>query len=178
MPILSTPRLRLEPLQPQHAAEMFPLLQDSAIYRYLDYGPPASEQALQALYARLARGSSADGTEVWLNWLVRLQGGAALGYVQATVVPGNKAWVAYVLAPEHWGRGYAFEAMHALLSHLAADHPVGSWRAVIEERNERSARLLQRLGFEPAPALQAAAADLTPTERLYVRRATLPIVAG
>lgn len=174
MPTLSTPRLQLEPLQPEHADEMFPLLLDPAIYHYLDYGPPASLQALQDLYTRLGRGGSADGAEVWLNWLVRLKAGAAIGYVQATVYPGHKAYIAYVLASAHWGRGYAHEAMQALLEHLAAVHPVGRWSAVIEERNERSARLLRRLGFEPAPAMQAAAAALTPTERLYVRAPATP----
>jgi RimJ/RimL family protein N-acetyltransferase len=116
---MHTERLLLEPLGPRHAEEMFPVLSDPAIYQWLDYGAPASVEYLRALYARLEAGRSPDGSEVWLNFLVRLNGGQAIGYVQATVYPCRKTYVGYVLASAYWGRGYAAEAMTALLAYLA-----------------------------------------------------------
>jgi [ribosomal protein S5]-alanine N-acetyltransferase len=174
------PRVRLEPLRPAHAAEMFTALGDERIYRYLDYGPPTSVAALQALYTRLQAGGSADGREVWLNDLVRLDTGTgtdadgdradkpcgpAIGYVQATVLPGQHAWVAYVFDPRHWGRGLAHEAMQRFLARLHRDHPLPRWLAAIEADNARSAALLQRLGFAPART------DDPASERLYTRQA-------
>lgn len=169
------PRIRLEALGPHHAEEMFPVLADPLIYRHLDHGPPASVAALRALYTRLAAGRSPDGRERWLNWLVRcVDDGAPAGYVQATVVPDRCAWVAYVFAPRHWGRGLATEAMHDLLARLARDHPVPVLLATAEVANTRSAALLARLGFERAPAGDAGNEALTPTERLYRRRLDRP----
>jgi RimJ/RimL family protein N-acetyltransferase len=166
---ISTERLSLEPLFASYAEEMFSVLSDPAIYDWLDYGAPASVEYLQALYARLEAGRSPDGREVWLNFLVRLKEGQAMGYVQATVYPGQKSYVGYVLASLYWGEGYATEAMTALLSHLAQEHPTPVTMAVIEVENIRSAALLGRLGFTATPAGHSSASGLTPTERLYVR---------
>ena len=165
---IHTERLLLEPLVASHAEEMFPVLSDQAIYQWLDYGPPDSVEALQTLYSRLEAGHFPDGTEVWLNFLVRLKGGQAMGYVQATVYPGQKSYVAYVFAAPYWGGGYATEAMTALLAHLAREHPTPVTMAVIEVENLRSAALLRRLDFTAAPAGHLSASGLTPTERLYV----------
>lgn len=164
-----TEHLLLEPLASCHAEEMFPVLSDPAIYEWLDYGAPASVEALRTLYVRLEVGQSPDGSEVWLNWLVRLDGGRAIGYVQATVYPGHKTYVGYVLASDYWGNGYATEAMTALLTHLAQEHPAPVTMAVIEVENVRSAALLRRLNFGVAPTGHPSAGGLTPTERLYVR---------
>jgi RimJ/RimL family protein N-acetyltransferase len=161
--------LLLEPLTCSHADEMFPVLSDPAIYEWLDYGAPPSVDALQTRYARLEAGHSPDGNEVWLNFLVRLNGGQAIGDVQATVYPGQKTYVGYALASRFWGEGYAAEAMNALLAHLAQDHPTPVTLAVIEVENVRSAALLRRLDFSAAPTGHPGANGLTPTERLYVR---------
>jgi RimJ/RimL family protein N-acetyltransferase len=166
---IHTERLLLEPLLASHAEEMFPVLSDPAIYEWLDYGAPASAAYFQALYARLEAGRSPAGSEVWLNFLVRLKGGQAMGSVQATVYPGQKCYVGYVLASPYWGEGYAAEAMTALLSHLAQEHPTPVTLAVIEVGNFRSAALLRRLDFTAAPAGHSNASGLTPTECLYVR---------
>lgn len=166
---IHTERLLLELLLPGHAEELFPVLSDPAIYQWLDYGAPASVGYLQDLYARLEAGRSPDGSEVWLNFLVRVKGGQAIGTVQATVHPGHKTYVGYVLASAYWGNGYAAEAMTALLTHLAREHPTQVTIAVIEEGNVRSAALLRRLDFTAAPAGHSSTGGLTSTERLYLR---------
>ena len=166
---IGTERLLLEPLARSHAQEMFPVLSDPAIYEWLDYGAPASVEALRTLYVRLEAGHSPDASEVWLNRLVRLRGGPAIGYVQATIYPAQKTYVGYVLASAHWGRGYATEAMTALLDHLTCEHPTPVTLAVVEVENTRSAALLHRLDFSAAPTGHPDAKGLTPTELLYAR---------
>ena len=166
---IHTERLLLELLLPRHAEELFPVLSDPAIYQWLDYGALASVGYLKDLYARLEAGRSPDGSEVWLNFLVRVKGGQAIGTVQATVHPGHKTYVGYVLASAYWGNGYAAEAMTALLTHLAREHPTPVTMAVIEEGNVRSAALLRRLDFTVAQAGHSNASGLTSTERLYVQ---------
>ena len=169
---LHSARLQLEPQLQAHADEMFGVLSDPAIYRF-ENQPPASLAWLQQRFARLESRLSGDGSEWWLNWVLRLRPGrrdapdlpggpgALIGYVQASLHIGAdgrpQAWVAYVLASAHWQQGLATEAVAAMLDELAGPYGVRRALAVFKRDNQRSASLLQRLGFA-APA----AADLPP----------------
>jgi ribosomal-protein-alanine N-acetyltransferase len=169
MRAIQTPRLVLEPLVAAHAAGMFDVLADPAIYRYLDEAAPATREELHRTYERRAKGHSPDGSEVWLNWIVRLSGGPALGYVQATISPPGTALIAYVFSPGFWGLGYATEATTAMLTELACGYGVQRFLAMVEVENRSSIRVLARLGFRVAAGDDPAGSDLMPTERLFIR---------
>ena len=161
--------LVLEPLTVAHADTMFGVLSDPQIYRYLDYGPPPCVEHLRDVYAKLERRKSPDGSRLWLNWVVRQLGGKPMGYVQSTVFPPQTAWVAYVLSSEHWGRGYARMATHAMIQHLANAYGITQYLATVEAENRRSIGLLERLSFRRATSQEAQDHDLSATERLFVR---------
>jgi ribosomal-protein-alanine N-acetyltransferase len=167
MDTLTTADLVLEPLTAGHAEAMFEVLSDPELYRYLDYGPPPSAEHLRGVYERLEARVSSDGSQLWLNWVVRPHGAAPVGFVQATV-GGADAWVAYVLARESWGRGFAFRATRAVVDHLRATCGVTRFLASVEGENGRSVRLLERLGFRPANEAEAREHMLSATERLFV----------
>lgn len=152
-----------------HADEMFAVLADADIYRHLDYPPPPSLEYLRGVYEQLAAGKSPDGSETWLNWIVREPGGPPMGFVQATIVASNRAWVAFVLSRRHWGKGHAYAATRAMIDHLRADHGITRFLATVEVDNERSIGLLERLAFRLALPHEAREHELTATERLYVR---------
>ncbi len=93
------PMITLEPLRPDHVVEMFAGLADPLGYRFLPDEPPHSLEALGARYDRQVVGRSADGSETWLNWVVRLHRTAiAIGYTQATIQRGHAA-LGYHLFP-------------------------------------------------------------------------------
>src|SRR5271169_562253 len=94
--------LRLEPLLAAHADEMFGPMSAAAISDYMPGKPPASASALRERYAQLEKGRSADGSEQWLNWVVRLNSGGCVGFVQATIYPQFTADFAFAFTPEHW----------------------------------------------------------------------------
>jgi ribosomal-protein-alanine N-acetyltransferase len=169
MRAIETARLLLEPLEAAHAAELFDVLADPAIYRYLDEAAPVSRDHLRRTYERRAQRNSPDGTELWLNWIVRLTGGPALGYVQATVILPGTAWIAYVLSSRFWGHGYTTEALAAMLPELASGYGVQRFLATVEAENQPSIRVLERLGFCAAAEDDPAGGDLAPTERLFIR---------
>ena len=75
-------------------AAMFAVLSDPAIYAY-ENAPPPSLEGLRERFARLESRRSADGTEQWLNWVVRLPTSELAGYVQATIHPDGRAAIAY-----------------------------------------------------------------------------------
>lgn len=162
--------LLLEPQTATHAAAMFQVLSDPAIYLY-ENQPPASLEALRARFARLESRQSADGSQQWLNWVIRLPDGALAGYVQATVYPDRRAAIAYELASAYWGRSLARTATEAMLGELVASYGVDFFSAVLKRENLRSMQLLKRLGFRLASAVLQRRREVPPDELLMLRRA-------
>ena len=147
MHTLNHARLRLEPQTAAHAQEMFAVLSDPRIYEF-ENSPPASQAWLQARYKRLEARTSPDHSEQWLNWVIRLNSGEAIGYVQASVFAANDdALIAYELNSAFWGRGLASVAVQLMLKELTQHYGVKNVLAQLKQANSRSRRLLERLGF-------------------------------
>ena len=138
--------LALEPQVAAHAPELFPLLSDESLYTFTDDKAPVSVDWLRSRFARLESRRSPDGSQHWLNWVVRDRGGMAVGYVQATVA-GDGADIAYVIGRPHWRRGYALAASAAMISELAAAYGVRRVTATVDRRNTASLALLKKLGL-------------------------------
>jgi len=170
MRTIETARLTLEPQAAEHAQAMFVVLSDPAIYRF-ENTPPASLEWLRQRFAALELRRSPDGREQWLNWVLRLRSGALIGFVQATIDADGRAFIAYELGSAHWGRGLAHEAVQAMIGELASQYAVHTLRAAFKRANDRSRRLLERLGFVPAKSQATAANEdlmtlsLTPVAR-------------
>jgi [ribosomal protein S5]-alanine N-acetyltransferase len=171
MHILHTARLVLEPLIVAHADALYPILADPRGLAYLDDAAPASLDALRERHRKLETRRSGDGREHWLNWAIVMpsHGAEAIGFVQASVLEDRRAWVAYHVGCDWWGRGIATDATRAMLDHLAAAYGATAFMATVDRRNERSCRLLQRLGFARADDAAAATAEVAPGDWLYGR---------
>ena len=168
MRTIRTERLVLEPQTASHAEEMFELLSDPAIYEY-ENAPPRSLEWLRERFAKLETRRSADGSEHWLNWVIRVPTSELVGYVQATVHPDGRAAIAYELASRFWGRGLARAAVEAMVPALVDDYGVRRLSAVFKRRNHRSQRLLERLGFLPATPQLHAELGTEPDEMLMLK---------
>ncbi len=160
--------LTLEPQLASHAAEMFVVLSDPAIYQF-ENAPPASLEWLTQRFTKLASRRSGDGNEQWLNWVVRLPSGELTGYVQATVTNQGFAYVAYEFASQYWRRGIGSASVGAVLDELAANYAVRTVIAVLKARNFRSVALLQHLGFTDALPAGLSHIKCEPDERLMAR---------
>jgi ribosomal-protein-alanine N-acetyltransferase len=161
-------RVTLEPQTAAHAEEMFVVLSDPAIYTY-ENEPPPSVEWLRNRFEKLESRRSRDGTELWLNWVVRLGANGLIGYVQATVFPSGKALVAYEFSSAYWGRGLAREAAEALIRELIEGYHVTQLTAIAKSANSRSLRLLERLGFVLVAPEESAEYRLEPGEVFAAR---------
>jgi RimJ/RimL family protein N-acetyltransferase len=141
-------RLRFEPLVPGNALSLSDALLDPAAYAFISSGPPKSLEDLTAQIERCLAGPPANRPrERWWNIAVfSLDDNRGLGRLQATLVD-HRAEVAYVFGSEHWGNGYALEAMHWFQDRLVEDGTAWKFWATVLPTNERSVRLLQRLGY-------------------------------
>lgn len=160
--------LSLEPQIAAHAGEMYAVLCDPAIYEF-ENEPPISEAWLRSRYARLESRISADGSEQWLNWVVRLPSQELAGFVQATVTSNGNAHIAYLLASRYWGRGIGQSAVTAMLNELWKHHGAPDFFATLKSRNLRSLALLRRLEFTMAPAERVASFSIESDEIVLCR---------
>lgn len=147
-PAREKPRVRLEEQLSIHAAELYPLLSDPAVHEFVDGPMPQSCAGLFKRFEKLESRQSPDGTEQWLNWVIRLGEGQAAGFVQATVHQDHTADIAYSLGRKYWGKGLAFAAISQMLFVLAEECSVTKLRASVDPRNIRSICLLNRLGLQ------------------------------
>ncbi len=146
---IGTARLLIEPLRRAHARELHLALREPRIYDYVPEAPTPSIRAMALRIQRRTRGPPTGSPERWLNWVVRQRTSRrVIGTLQATVrADRHRASVAYLFAPEYWGRGYASESLGALLASLRAQDGIATFEARVDARNDRSIRLLHRLGF-------------------------------
>ena len=158
MNTLDAGRAVLEPQKASHAAEMVHVLADQAIYEF-ENAPPVSLAWLESRFAKLEAQYSADGTEQWLNWVIRLPSGELAGYVQASVTQESTAYIAYELASKFWRQGIGSSAVTAMLIELENTYSVRCFVAVFKARNFRSMALLRSLGFDCEPPVQLTAVE-------------------
>ena len=148
---LLTERLALDPLRVEDAGELAPLLDDAGLHTYIG-GAPATVAELRERYRRQVAGRSPDGTERWLNWVVRRRDPvAAVGTVQATIAVREGtpvASVAWVVATPHQGRGYAREAAAAMVRWLG-ERGAGVVVAHVHPEHRASMAVARAVGLRP-----------------------------
>ena len=135
---LTTTRLHLRPVEPQDIPAHVRLWTDAEVRRHL--GGPVDAEVVRA------RQRGCVGVPGLLS-VVRRTDGQVVGSV--LVEPGardDRTEISYQLLPEHWGHGYAREAMTVAVDWAAAALPGRELIAVTQEANTRSRRLLDALG--------------------------------
>lgn len=161
----------LEPIRATHAKGLFPVLSEPGLYQFIEYPPPKTEEDLAQRFKRGEAGGSADGSEVWLNWAIRLRSQELVGHVQATIMQGDMSWIAYMVSERHWGKGLGRAATGLLVKHLMSQYKCKTLLACIERANQRFSALLHALSFSLASPAEHVAHELSESEVLFVYRA-------
>lgn len=161
----------LEPIRVSHAKGLFPVLSEPGLYQFIEHPAPKTEEDLAQRFKRWEAGASPDGSELWLNWAIRLDDQELVGHVQATVLSGATSWVAYMLSQRHWGKGLGRAATGLMIQHLISQHQCKTLLACVERANQRSIALLRALSFSLASPDEHAAHQLSDSEALFVYRA-------
>lgn len=147
LPPLETSRLVLRHLLPSDAPDVFAVFSDPRVMRYWDALPmPAVEDAVRYI----------EEIDDHLRHRTLFQWGAeerATGRVIGTCtllhvsMPHQRAEIGFALGSAHWGKGLAYEMVTAFLAFAFDDLRLHRLEADVDPRNERSLRLLERLGF-------------------------------
>ena len=79
--------------------------------------------------------------------------------------------VGYALLPEHWRKGYAYEAVSAVLDYAQRTHGLQRVLAITSVDNDRSIRVLEKVGMKFERLLQLSE---TNEVRLFSRQLSTP----
>ncbi|MEQ1817600.1 MAG: GNAT family N-acetyltransferase [Terricaulis sp.] len=142
-----TPRLELRRTRVEDSAAIFTALRDPLMYLYVPRRPPTNVAQVERRFAHVIQETAPDRLDQWLNWTVWLRdSGAGLGTIEATVKPDQRVEIGYLFDPRVWRRGFAREAVGAMIDHLS-QNGAASFEAVIDIRNTASKALVASLGF-------------------------------
>jgi RimJ/RimL family protein N-acetyltransferase len=145
--LLRTPRLVLRPWRDHDIAAFIEMSADPVVMEYL---PPADE-------AWVARARAHWDEHGFGQWVVEMPGRApfigvvGLGTItfEAPFTPAVD--VAWRLARPYWGRGYGAEAAKAALDYAFEQLGLGEIVALTVPANQRSRRVMERLGMNRSP---------------------------
>lgn len=145
-PVLATERLVLRELRVDDAEALYPLFSDVDMMRY--WGEPHDSPARTA--AMVTSIIDAYRACTGIEWGVTLTAtGELIGKVchHRLMKPHFRSEIGYILAKQHWSNGFVHEAMRAIIAFGFDTMKLHSIEAQLDPNNERSARVLERLGF-------------------------------
>ncbi|RGA00405.1 N-acetyltransferase [Microbispora triticiradicis] len=145
--LLETPRLFLRRFRPEDAPAFAAYRSDPVVARYQSWTAPVPVESAVSLVTVF---SSRDPEEPgWFQYAVELRAEECLiGDVGVNLHENRmQAELGFTLAARWQGRGYATEAVRAVLRDLFERRGLRRVSAECDARNTSSARLLERVGF-------------------------------
>src|SRR5690242_4420906 len=137
--ILRTPRLVLRRPRSDDVAAMHAILRDPLAMRYWSALPHTTIAETEAWVAKTIDAIIAGECD---DFFVECEG---LLIGKAGLWHSNE--IGFLFSPAVWGKGYAREALQAVIDRAFGERGLEDIRAEVDPRNERCLRLLTRLGF-------------------------------
>lgn len=142
-PQLFTPRLCLRPLEPQDAPTLHRIYEMPGVLRYFPSTTPPTLEKVQRFIAGQANHWQEQG---YGNWGILPNGETEIiGWAGLQFLPElNETEVGFLLAPSHWGKGYATEAALASLQFGFQQTHFAHITALVHPQNLASQRVVQK----------------------------------
>jgi RimJ/RimL family protein N-acetyltransferase len=147
-PVLTTARLRLEPLRPEHAELLVELDSDPEVLRHIFGRALSREESLATLPLRLDPAADERGLGMWVGFEETASGPAFAGWWCLLLDPDpTTAELGYRLPRSAWGRGLATEGARAMLDHGFGALGLASVWAETRTTNVASQHVLAKCGL-------------------------------
>ena len=144
-----TARLVLRPFAAEDQDPLYAFHSDPEAVRYVPYPPRTRDQVADVLRRKAANTALRQDGDLLELAVLKADDQALIGDVLLALrsVEHQTLEVGYIFAPAAGGQGYATEAVRALVD--LAFGSIGARRVIarVDDRNRRSAALLERLGF-------------------------------
>jgi RimJ/RimL family protein N-acetyltransferase len=145
IPTLRTARLRLRPLREDDLDAYAAMCADEEVMRYIGSGGAVGRDVAWRHLAMFLGSWALVGHGMWA--IERRRDGALIGragFLDPEGWPGCE--LAWLLARDAWGQGYAFEAAQAALAYGRREQGLRDVISLIRPDNARSIALAERLG--------------------------------
>lgn len=146
---LRTPRLLLRPFRTSDVDDALAYRNDPELARFLPHIPqPFTLQHAEEFVA-------INMTEPWetMPTFAVVIDDHVIGTVNLVIDPASRtAMLGYAIARAHWGHGIALEAATAVLQWAFAEHDLVEIWASTQTANQRSRRVMEKLGMTLDPA--------------------------
>ena len=126
--------------------------QDQEVARFVTWRPHVTVSESEAVIQQFLD-AWRDGRE--FHWLLFLRGGHELIGATGVRRDAHRLELGYAIARRHWGHGFMVEAVAAVVDWAFTDPFVFRIGAVCDIDNQRSARVLERAGFEREGVLRS-----------------------
>jgi RimJ/RimL family protein N-acetyltransferase len=147
LPRLEAARVCLRGLRDDDVPALFAVFSDSAVMRYWSSEPQRDVAESRTLLAKIRAGFRAHE---FLQWgVARRSDDTVIGTCTLFRLDARnrRAEVGYALGRSSWGQGLATEAVRAVVDFAFGKLQLIRLEADVDPRNERSLRMLERLGF-------------------------------
>jgi RimJ/RimL family protein N-acetyltransferase len=145
---IRTERLLIRPFRESDIDAYLARRSDPDVARYQDWELPYSRERAERVVKHQMTLAGPEEGEWWMAIVCDPDSGVVFGDVGAELSwQGRTAEVGYTFAKEHWGRGYAVEAVEALVEHLFEVIEVTRVCGMLHPDNPASAMVLERTGF-------------------------------
>jgi [ribosomal protein S5]-alanine N-acetyltransferase len=145
-PELSTERLLLQQIFPEDQPFIFEGLNHPAVIRF--YG--VSYQTFEATAAQMKWYQTMVAEGQGIPWkMVDKVSGEKIGVIAVYFYKPEhqKAEVGFWLLPQFWYKGYALEALKAVVYYWQTEKQLHRMEALVEEGNQGSSKVLEKAGF-------------------------------
>jgi ribosomal-protein-alanine N-acetyltransferase len=147
LPTLDAARLRLRALADADVSALFRVFSNDEVMTYWSRPPMRELAEAEALLAEIRSMVASRSLAQW--GIARLDTDEIIGTATLFRIDfGNRrAEIGWALGREHWGRGYAREAVSRLLDFAFGPLGLARLEADVDPNNARSLRLAEGLGF-------------------------------
>jgi len=145
---IATERLILRPIVPEDTEPFARMVADPEVVRFIGDGTTATLEETREWVERSIRRNASGGFDK--RTVVLAEDGSVIGWCGIAVwtIDGVvERELGYVLAREHWGRGFATEAATAMRDHALSTFGQRRLIALIHPDNAASRRVAGKLGF-------------------------------
>ncbi|HXS05638.1 MAG TPA: GNAT family N-acetyltransferase [Rhizomicrobium sp.] len=145
--ILKTERLRLLPLAAADATALFAILSDPEAMQFW-HSPPLARLSIAAEIIAGQLAAMVDGHFLyWTVWLAE----DAIGSIDLSNLDfmHHRGEIGFLFRRDQWGKGYAREAVGAVIDHAFGPLKLERLEARMLAPNRGAKKLVQRLGFLP-----------------------------
>ena len=145
---IRTDRLLIRLLEATDAAGLAARRNDPEVARYQNWELPYTIEQAEELVAGLTAMIGPQNDEWWMAAVCDPETGDVFGDLALQLTwNGRTAEVGYTFASQHWGHGYAVEAVNAVLDYLFDELDVSRVFSMLDPDNSASALVLERTGF-------------------------------